>query len=478
MELLNLIIAKPDWETKIDNSGIVTKWKRELANQKTKPELLDLVILLLRHYKTTKSKEYEEYDGEYDHWALRLGTKPTDIGITYECKCKCKICAGMECYSSEESDESDSQYDKDVVCICTDEKLQAKKKAYLEKYLQVIPGLIDANLKHKFIGDAQKLDSDVHARIMSVGKEAIEYQPNTKQKVVNLIHPSLRCYVTGVSGISNISGISEISEVENQSTRALFQWLPAEFEETFKTRINGLNSGLYNDLYDSIAAVFRCFVPKFEKLLDVLNENAIIKSKTKLNLCQVIVKMSNIELAAGESAMDEGAWHLEGVSQENIVATGIYYYDLKNVASHALEFRTTMTESSDIDYEQNCSEYVTKHYGMADIDSKLIYNGKESYISLGTVDTVQDLCIVFPNFLQHRVPRVELEDAGKPGHRKILVFFLIHPDKRILSTLDVAEQTISDEDARLYRELLMFQRKFEISDQCKFFERGWSLCEH
>ncbi len=34
------------------------------------------------------------------------------------------------------------------------------------------------------------------------------------------------------------------------------------------------------------------------------------------------------------------------------------------------------------------------------------------------------------------------------------------------------------EDAKLYRELLMFQRKYEIDEQTQFFERGWSLCEH
>ena len=104
----------------------------------------------------------------------------------------------------------------------------------------------------------------------------------------------------------------------------------------------------------------------------------------------------------------------------------------------------------------------------------------DSTISLGEVETSEDLCLVFPNFMQHRVSEFELVDKEKEGSRKFLCFFLIDPDERLLSTKDVEPQQekISLEDARMYRELLMFQRKFEISDQNNFFQRGFSLCEH
>lgn len=49
-------------------------------------------------------------------------------------------------------------------------------------------------------------------------------------------------------------------------------------------------------------------------------------------------------------------------------------------------------------------------------------------------------CIAFPNLYQHRVQPFRLEDPTKPGHRKIIVFFLIDPTQRVLSATDVAPQ--------------------------------------
>jgi hypothetical protein len=40
------------------------------------------------------------------------------------------------------------------------------------------------------------------------------------------------------------------------------------------------------------------------------------------------------------------------------------------------------------------------------------------------------------------------------------------------------QNIISYNDAKLFRELLMFERKYEVKEQNKFYERGWSFCEH
>lgn len=154
----------------------------------------------------------------------------------------------------------------------------------------------------------------------------------------------------------------------------------------------------------------------------------------------------------------------------------------------------------------------------------------ETQMELGEVGTTEDMLLVFPNFLQHKVSDFKLIDETKPGSRKILCFFLINPYEQyeqvhysnmlfavyylynsvaksvsfnnfchmlhysdrvfllflpqVLSTAHVAPQqdntsgAMTLEDAQMYRELLMFQRKYEIDDQTQFFERGWSLCEH
>jgi hypothetical protein len=108
----------------------------------------------------------------------------------------------------------------------------------------------------------------------------------------------------------------------------------------------------------------------------------------------------------------------------------------------------------------------------------------QTQVQLGQVETKEDMLLVFPNFLQHKVSDVRLQDSAQQGTRKILCFFLISPYEHVVSTAHVTPQqqaqggTMTLEEAHQYRELLMFQRKYELSDQTAFFERGWSLCEH
>ena len=59
---------------------------------------------------------------------------------------------------------------------------------------------------------------------------------------------------------------------------------------------------------------------------------------------------------------------------------------------------------------------------------------------VGDVITKTHRCVAFPNLYQHQVQPFHLEDPTKPGHRKILVFFLVDPTQRVLSATDVAPQ--------------------------------------
>jgi len=59
---------------------------------------------------------------------------------------------------------------------------------------------------------------------------------------------------------------------------------------------------------------------------------------------------------------------------------------------------------------------------------------------IGDVITKPDRCIAFPNLYQHQVQPFRLADPRKPGHRKILVFFLVDPTFRVPSATDVAPQ--------------------------------------
>jgi len=322
-------------------------------------------------------------------------------------------------------------------------------------------GLIDNTTKEIFKSNIELFEKDI----------PIDYHPGSNNQVINLVHPSMHCYVKGVTETK-----------KKMDDTVLFQWLPAEFSVKkdyvyISSYINNLDP-CYVDLYVSIAKIFEKFVPKFEHVLQTLHKNGRIKNYVPLSNCQVIVKLANTVLTPASTKFPSGSWHLEGLPNERIIATEIYYYEMTNITKNYLNFRSTITNGMDVNYPQNGYRYVETHYGLKDVTQD--WNNKSTVVDLGSIETKEDLCLVFPNFMQHQVSEFELLDKNKMGTRKILVFFLIDPSTRILSTHDVKPQQklITLDDAKIFRELLMFQRKYEISDQNSFFERGWSLCEH
>ena len=59
---------------------------------------------------------------------------------------------------------------------------------------------------------------------------------------------------------------------------------------------------------------------------------------------------------------------------------------------------------------------------------------------IGGVITETHRCIAFPNINRRQIQPFHLGDPTKPGHRKILVFFLIDQVQRVPSATDVAPQ--------------------------------------
>lgn len=130
---------------------------------------------------------------------------------------------------------------------------------------------------------------------------------------------------------------------------------------------------------------------------------------------------------------------------------------------------------------------------------------------VGSVSFVQGRLLTFPNIFQHQVQPFKLADPSKPGHRKILAFFLVDPNVRVLSTAHVPVQRdwwyrevpwdkvmgplpaelrrivadgvgpepMSMEEAKKVREELMEERKmFVRENQEQWTRMEFSLCEH
>jgi hypothetical protein len=127
---------------------------------------------------------------------------------------------------------------------------------------------------------------------------------------------------------------------------------------------------------------------------------------------------------------------------------------------------------------------------------------------LGSVMCKQRRMLCWPNVFQHRVAPFSLADPSRPGVRKIAGLWLVHPNSRITSTLEIPpqQQTWFDAEVDLWSALpcevkeqvdsyrdfpislkmakalrveLMGERKAIVrcNNEC-IFERLFSLCEH
>ena len=215
---------------------------------------------------------------------------------------------------------------------------------------------------------------------------------------------------------------------------------------------------------------------------------------------QVIVKLCNIELTPACPTYGGGVWHVEGMRNECIVSSGIAYYAQENIGPSQLAFRSAVCEPQ---YEQGDNRGVAAVFGLRD-DEPLLQPG-------GSVHTRGGRCIAFPNILQHQVQPFSLRDRTRPGHRKILVFFLVDPTQRITSTATVPPQQadwttqerreamrpalpvaelqqlvqqyvdwpMALDEARKHRAGLMKERKYYTRENTtQMFERPFSFCEH
>lgn len=293
----------------------------------------------------------------------------------------------------------------------------------------------------------RSVQDDLKALVSTLEEGAVDYHPELltpsetkKGQVRDLVHPSLYCFV---------------DETLPPSER--YQWLPAEVkvernEVEFQTYVNG---------YHGDVTVFEkalvSFLPSLRKVIGNFNH------------LQVITKVASITLREGES-YEGGSWHIEGMPYERIVATCLQYVDVA-VENSFLEFRKPVwINEENVEYEQNDVNYTRKHFGITD------HHQGEMNRYLGLIKCEEGNGVVFANTLQHRV-----KPFPGPGKRTILAFFVVDPNNRILSTLEVPRQEgkISREQAERNRIDLMIQRKYFVDElNQNVYEREYSLCEH
>ncbi|MGW2106015.1 DUF4246 domain-containing protein [Streptomyces sp. NPDC001948] len=369
-----------------------------------------------------------------------------------------------------------------------------------------------------------------------------DWHPGSNGQVLDLVHPSLFCLVREVSGVPETAWQTPAPGPSRYELSEKFQWLPTDVEVgddgdvVFRSYVNNVHPVAHRELDSVLPVLFARMRPLLENVLTDLrhprplrieadpytwydqapgnpdlipdddddaeardramddwweNRRPVVpdapvfvppaspEDSARVDLrgrrLQVIVKLATIHLTPDQPEYAGGSWHVEGMMNERIVSTGIYYWDSENITESRLSFRSAV---DDPDYEQNDDAGMRDVYGL---DNEDPLNQV-----LGSTSTPAGRCLAFPNILQHRVGSFRLADPTRPGHRKILAFFLVDPSVTIVSTSDVPPQqpwsatsTMTLEQARDYREQLMKERKFFVDEHNEqLYEREFSLCEH
>ncbi|WP_327300299.1 DUF4246 domain-containing protein [Streptomyces goshikiensis] len=374
-----------------------------------------------------------------------------------------------------------------------------------------------------------------------------DWHPGSDGQVVDLVHPSLFCLVNEVSGGPERAWLNPTDRYSRYEFSEKFQWLPTDVDVsedgdvTFRSYVNNVHPEVHRELASVLPELFARLRPLFENVLTDLrhprplrieadpygwydsepqrpeesahgDDEAYAEALSAWELAlddwwenrspaipdapdftpperpgasdrvdlrgrrlQVIVKLATIRLTPDKPEYAGGSWHVEGMMNERIVSTGIYYWDSENITGSRLSFRAALDDPS---YEQNDDNGLREVYGLEDEDAL--------NQTLGSASTPAGRCLAFPNVLQHRVGSFRLTDTTRPGHRKILAFFLVDPSESIVSTSDVPPQqpwsdtsTMTLEQAKEHREQLMRERKFFVAEHNdQLYEREFSLCEH
>ena len=98
----------------------------------------------------------------------------------------------------------------------------------------------------------------------------------------------------------------------------------------------------------------------------------------------------------------------------------------------------------------------------------------EGLLPLGKYDTSKCKMIFFPNSHIHKL---DLEGGAQKGVRRVVVFWVVNPNRKIISTKDVKPQQkkIKRVLAKKHRLELMKERKYHKQS---FNVREINLCEH
>lgn len=532
------IRAKPDWQKKSEDETIVGKWREELSAQspvmppppaedeeasdedeelpKIKESLIDYALKELEYYKRLEEQfgEGEFFTGVDEH--VFIGQNPVDESVK-------KTLQGLVVQHLEENKPKDWHPGSNEQVL---DLVHPSLYPLQYKLTPVLPedyeNKIGLDCGFDRLKDCSPLPAYTHPSKHSVQQYGISkkfqwlpaiFNVDASGKVdiksyINNLHPKCHKELYGPiaqvfeKAIPGINGaLSVYASPQRIRIPAFDEYEFYTYPKDFGELIEELGEETFDEMEDQGVNMFRrrgapiVNEPKWEGLPDIQPVD-VRDSQLK-----VIVKLANIHLTPEKPDYAGGTWHVEGTINEDIVATVLYYYDSENITDSRLAFRISQEQPL---YEQNDHYGPRKVFGLRD-DQNMSYN-------VGSVPCNEDSIVVFPNCFQHQVQPFSLADKTRPGHRKILCFFICDPtDNKVVATDRVPAQqgewwaddvaqtgSLSNlppelvdnilnkvdwpkdfEFAKQSREELMKERSIEQEDEPDHpFLAGFNLCEH
>lgn len=164
-----------------------------------------------------------------------------------------------------------------------------------------------------------------------------------------------------------------------------------------------------------------------------------LREKFEARGLQIIVKMASIELTPENPEFPAGSWHTEGLLNERICATALYFLDSENITESSLSFRMHTSARQDVFQETGGSSQDEFHWLECNYGTSFTHGGACAQ-NYGSVKTPQGRFLAFPNTFQNRVSSFRLADPTRPGHQRYIALWLVNPYCRIISTANVPPQ--------------------------------------
>lgn len=352
-------------------------------------------------------------------------------------------------------------------------------------------GAVSRELRDRLQGHVERL----------LAEGPVDYHPGTAEHVRDLVHPSLFPFVKGRTELRPGATAppeprpSERDFWGRPYERSMYQWLPTPFAVDrsggvkILSYINNLDRNVYPEIYDDLAELFGAMLPRFESVYGYAKSVAFLgeevpehelpegsprrkpgkgpaPSSLRGRTLQVITKI--VEYRPGPEPF-ESVWHVEGMSHENILATGVYVLERDPaIEGGALQFKRAYTQD----------EAGLLFWNIPQCRSEAMNTMiDEGVVPVGTLAMPAGRLLVFPNSHIHQLTPLRVDGGAEQARRRVVVFWLVNPERPIVSTREVLPQqgTMSRKEAEKHRLALMKERKLHKQS---LNVRAVSLCEH